>query len=385
MNKIPYNKQYIDNKDKKLVDLSLDQELITTGKKVFEFENNIKQFTKSNFAISCNSGTAALHLALMSIDVKKNDIIIMPAINFIASYSMSKSLNAKIYLSDVDPISGIMRPDLLESCIKKNKIKKIKAIITMHHSGSPKYILEYYKLKKKYNFFIIEDACHAFGSKYKINNKIFITGCCKHSDISTFSFHPVKSITTGEGGALTTNSKIIYKKASLLRSHGIERNISKSHWTYDIKKMGFNYRLSDINCALGIAQLKKINFFVRKRREIANFYLTKLKKLDNIVKLPEVTSNITSSWHLFLISINFKKIKSNKTKLFNFLKSKKIFAQFHYIPVYRFNITKKKYKKLENSEYYFNNSLSIPIYPSLSKKDQRRVIVSIFQFLKKRL
>ena len=231
--RIPYGKQHIDKSDLQMVSKSLKEPLITTGNFVKKFENNLSNFLKVKSAISCNSGTAALHLAFLASDLKKNDIVIMPAINFISAYSMCKQLGAKIYLADVDLETGQMTPKSLLECIKINKLKKIKIILTMYMGGFPENLIEFHKIKKKFNCLLIEDACHAFGSEYKFNKKLIKVGACKHSDISTFSLHPLKPITTAEGGIITTNNELMAKKIKNFRSHGIIRN-NKFHWKYDI-------------------------------------------------------------------------------------------------------------------------------------------------------
>ena len=217
---IPYNKQNINREDIKIVSQSLKEDLITTGKNVEKFELNIKNKIKSKYVVSCSSGTSALHLSLLSLNLNQNDVVLMPAINFISAYNMSKNLKLNIYLVDVDPISGQMTPDTLKNCIKTFNIKKIKVLFTMFLGGYPENIPEFYQLKKKYNFKIIEDACHAFGSKYYYKKKYYNVGSCKHSDISTFSFHPVKSIATGEGGAISTNDKKIYNNLNYIEITG---------------------------------------------------------------------------------------------------------------------------------------------------------------------
>ena len=212
MKKIPYGRQYIDSQDIRIVSKALQEDLITTGRYVKKFEKKISDFLKVKYAVSCNSGTSALHLALMAINLKKDDVIIMPAINFIAVYNMARFMNAKIILSDVDALTGQMTPNLLLECIKNNKLKKIKAIITMYLGGYPENVVEFYKIKKKFKCYLIEDACHALGSRYLFNKKFLPIGSCKHSDISTFSLHPVKTITSGEGGLVTTNNKFFYNR-----------------------------------------------------------------------------------------------------------------------------------------------------------------------------
>ena len=197
------------------------------------------------------------------------------------------------------------------------------------------------KLKKSIIFFLIEDACHALGSKYKFKNKSVHVGSCKHSDISTFSLHPVKTFTTGEGGLVTTNSKLLNSRIKLFRSHGIERN-KKSHWQYDIKEFGFNYRLSDINCALGISQLKKINRFIKSRKTIYNFYKKEFQKFSDIIKVINFSKSCKPSYHLMLVSIDFANTKKTKQKLLKFLQKNSVLAQYHYIPIFKFSAYPKK-------------------------------------------
>jgi dTDP-4-amino-4,6-dideoxygalactose transaminase len=337
---IPYGRQYIDNEDIRFVSEALKQDLITTGRYVKKFENKISKFLKVKYVASCNSGTSALHLALMAIDLKKDDVIIMPAINFVAVYNMARLMNAKIFLADVDPLTGQMTPEKLLECIRYNKLKKIKAIVTMYLGGYPENVVEFYNIKKKFNCNLIEDACHALGSKYFFNKMFLSIGSCRHSDISTFSLHPLKTITTGEGGLVTTDNKTFYNKIVSLRSHGIEKD-ENFHWKYNLNKSGFNYRLSDINCALGLGQLKKINKFIDYRKRIFSFYKSELKEIINSITFPSYKIS-KPSYHLFLISLNFRKIRSTKDKLLKFLKKNRIFCQYHYIPIYKFKIFNQK-------------------------------------------
>jgi dTDP-4-amino-4,6-dideoxygalactose transaminase len=379
--KIPYGRQNINKDDLLIVSKSLKQPLITTGSFVKNFEKKLSKFLKVKNAITCNSGTAALHLAFLASDIKKGDVVIMPAINFISAYSMCKQLGAKIYLSDVDSKTGQMTPQLLVECIKENKIKKIKAVLTMYMGGFAENLLGFYKIKKKYKCLLIEDACHAFGADYSFNKKLIKVGACKHSDISTFSLHPLKPITTGEGGIVTTNNKLIAEKIKNYRSHGIIRD-PKSHWKYDILNYGYNYRLSDINSALGISQLNKIKVFLKKRKKIYENYKSQLDKYKNIISFPKYNKKNKPSYHLVLININFNKTKVDKDMFLRYLNKKNIISQFHYIPIYKFKLLKTKNIKLKNSEKYYKSTLSIPIYHLLERKKQNRVINIIKNFFK---
>lgn len=383
MNIIPYGKQSIDKEDIKTVVRSLKENLLTTGNYVNLFEKKAKEYFKSKFVLSCTSGTAAIHIALKSIDLKKDDIVIMPSINFISSYNISKMLNAKVFLADVDPLTGQMTPELVEECIKINKLKKVKLIITMYLGGYPENIYNFYKLKKKFKCYLMEDACHALGASYKFRNKKIMIGSCYHSDISVFSLHPVKSITSGEGGLITTNSKKIFNKMKLFRSHGIERK--KNYWQYDVILNGYNYRLSDINCSLGLSQFKKINRFIKKRNFIFNRYVKNLISKNNLLNNIKYDKSTKSAFHLFLLSVNFKKLGLTKEHLIKYLLKNKIKPQFHYIPIYKFKIFKEKVKikNFYGTETYFKNSLSIPIFFDLSIAEQDKVIDKIKKFILK--
>ena len=271
MKTIPYGRQHIDKKDIIQVSKTLNKDKITTGTEIIRFENQLNRYLNCSYSTTCNSGTSSLFLAMQAIGIKKNDIVIMPSINFIASYNVAKILGAKIYLADIDPLTGQMSPEKVEECCLKFKIKKVKAIIVMYNAGYPENADKFFRLKKKFKSFIIEDACHALGAEYKLNNKIYKIGSCKHSDIATFSFHPLKTITTGEGGVVTTNSKQLDSKLKKLRSLGIKKN--RNHWKYDVIYNGLNLRLNDFQCSLGISQLKKIRLFLKSRSRIHKFII----------------------------------------------------------------------------------------------------------------
>lgn len=379
MKKIPYGKQFIDDQDKKFVLDSLSNDLITTGPHVQKFEYKISKFFKSKYSYSCSSGTSALHLAMLSIGMKPKDVILMPAINFIASYNMARVMKLKIYLVDVDKNTGQMTPNNVLDCIKKNNLKKIKSLILMYHGGYPENSKKFYDIKKKYKFFIIEDACHALGAEYKYKNKFYKVGSCKHSDVSTFSMHPVKTITSGEGGIISTNNSKISERIKLFRNHGILRK--KKHWDYDIIVNGFNYRLSDINCSLAISQLKKLRFLLNKRKKIYNQYLKKFESFNDCLKIHNYSKSLKPCYHLLIVNIDFKKLVKSKNDFMQHLKKKNIWAQYHYIPIYRFSVYAKKRSEFIGAENYFKNSISLPIFPSLTSKDQNKVVDVIKNYI----
>ena len=300
-------------------------------------------------------------------------------------------LGGKVDFVDIDYIDGNIDINDLNKklLIAKKRGNLPKVVIPVHFAGLPTKQREIYKLSKKYNFKIIEDASHSLGAKY-YNHKV---GNCFASDITVFSMHPVKTITTGEGGVVTTNNKKIYEKIKILRNSGITRdkkyfvnkNYKKYDWYYEQQLLGMNFRMNEISAALGLSQLKKINFFVSKRNKIAKTYK---KYLDNkFLILPKINKNILSAYHLYVIKIKHKKYKDIRNQLFNYLRKKNILVNVHYIPVhsqpYYRKIQKFQRKQLYLSEKHGESSLSIPVYPKLKNKEQFKIIKLINGFLKK--
>jgi len=373
MNYIPYGRQHIDSSDVKAVIKTTKNNLITTGPLVQKFETDLKNYLKAKYATVCTSGTAALHLAILSINLKHGDIFIVPSINFVSICNILNLHKGKIYLADVDPLTGQMTPENLASCIKKNKLKKIRGFVTMYLGGSSNNNVEFYKIKKKYKCLMIEDACHALGASYVYKKKIYKVGSCKHSDICVFSLHPLKSITTGEGGILTTSKKFISNGAHKMRSHGIIKTKKNKHWLYDVESIGLNYRLSDINCALGISQLKKIKKFIHKRLSIISKY-TKEILINDQVSIADKFNKLSAN-HLFRLHINFKELKISKDKFFGIFLKNNVRLQQHYIPIYKFKIYKNlKTDNFKGAEKYFKNTISFPIYFDLTPQKQKKII-----------
>lgn len=369
-----YGSQYIDKDDIEIVSKSLKKQFLTSGPLVNKFENDLKNFFKVKNAHVCNSGTSALFLSFLSIGLTKGDKVILPAINFVAAANVVKFLGADPIFADVNPLTSQMEINNIENCIKNNNIKKIKAIVVMYNGGYPRHIKEYWKLKKKLSCYLIEDACHALGGEYLENSKKQKVGSCNFSDIATFSLHPLKTITTCEGGIVTTNSKKISEKIKLYRSHGILRN--EKFWEYDVKYSGFNFRLSDIQSALGITQLNKIKKIISFRKKIYNIYMKNLNNFKNIITLVSEEKDTSASFHLVIALINFKLLRISKDNFIKTLQKKNIFCQVHYIPNYRFKAFKKN-SKLIGAEKYFRECISLPIHLNLSEKDIYFIISNI--------
>jgi UDP-4-amino-4,6-dideoxy-N-acetyl-beta-L-altrosamine transaminase len=362
---LSYGRQNINQDDINAVVEVLESDFLTQGPKTIEFENDLASYCQVKYAKAVCNGTAALHLAYLAIGLKKNDIVWTVPNTFVATANAALYCGAKVDFVDIDLKTYNMSVECLrEKLIQAKKSGNLpKIVVPVHFAGQSCQMKEIWSLAQEYEFKVIEDACHALGGEY-LNSKI---GNCKYSDMAVFSFHPVKMITTGEGGAIMTNSKSLADKVELMRSHGITKDCSKfinqpdGDWYYEQQVLGFNYRLSDIQSALGISQLKRLDDFVAERRKIAKRYLSGLDR----VTLPYQHPDTNSSWHLFVIKVD------NRKSVFQQLKNQGIMAQVHYIPVTRQPFYSAK--ALKNSEYFYQNCLSLPIYVGLND-DQVQVI-----------
>mgnify|MGYP001466164338 FL=1 len=378
---INYGRHFIDDNDLKSVLNSLKSNKITQGPETISFENDLKKYFKSKFCSVVSSGTAALHLVGKALNWKKGDIVLLPAVTFLATANCVEYSNATVCLVDINKNKNTIDVDEVEKKIRKYR-KKVKAIIGVDYAGYPCDWFKLKKIAKKNKIVLINDNCHAMGTAIKGDKGYAL----KYADIITHSYHPVKSFTTGEGGAILTNNKIIDTKIKILRNHGIV-NRKKSEklkpWLYQMKYLGFNYRMSDINAALGRSQLKKIDKFVRRRNKIAKIYDKNFQKLK-FFQIPPKNKDILSSYHLYSLKIQFKKLKKDKKNFFIYLKKNLINVQVHYIPIYKQPYYKNKYKfkyvDYPNSEILYQNEVSIPIYYSLKEKDITYILKKIFQY-----
>lgn len=379
---ITYSHQTIDQKDIRLVIKTLQSSYLTQGQKIQEFERALQNYVKSKYAIVVNSGTAALHCACYAINLKSGDEVITSPLSFVATANSILYCNAKPVFADVDE-SGLLDPKLAEKAITN----KTKAIITVDYAGQPSYISAVKKICNKYKLILIEDAAHSLGGFYK-NKPVGSL-----ADITCFSFHPVKSITTGEGGAITTNNHNYYEKIIQFRSHGIVKEANKfiykndDPWYYEMHNLGYNFRLTDIQAALGISQLQKLDRFIKTRREIALFYNVNLRDLEKkgLVKLPAERRGIQSAWHLYPLRVDFRKIRFTRKELFNKFKSYGINLQVHYIPIHfqPYYRQKYNYKKgcYPNTELFYEQEISLPLYPSMKEKEIRLVVATVKKYL----
>ena len=375
---IPYSRQNVTKEDIKEVNKVLKSKFLTQGPTVNLFEKKIAKLVNAKFGIATNSATSALHVACLALGLSKNDYLWTTAISFVASANCGLYCNAKVNFIDIDINTfNISIAELEKKLIKAKKNETLpKILVPVHLAGNPTDQKKIFALSKKYGFKIIEDASHSLGAF----NKNEPVGSCKWSDIAVFSFHPVKIITTGEGGMAVTNNKILAEKMKMFSEHGITKHkknfINKidGGWYYEQQVLGYNYRMSDIHAALGINQSKRIKSDNKKRNRLAEVYKKELKNLP--IKFQEIPNDNISSYHLFIILLDDKIRKNKHKKLFKVLREKNILVNIHYIPIYRHPYHNKKINinSFPNSEKYYHSAMSIPLFPQLGPLQQKEII-----------
>lgn len=371
--KIFYGKQFIDWQDIWSVIRVLRSDFLTQGPSVTEFEKAICNYTGAKYAVAVSNATAGLHMAMLVLGIKPDEEVITSPITFLASANCALYVGANPKFADIDSDTACISPAEIE----KNITEKTRVLIPVHFAGQPCDMKAISEIAKKHKLFVVEDAAHAIGSKY-LGKKI---GSCEFSDLTIFSFHPVKNMTTGEGGMITTNNEDLYRKLLLLRSHGMTKDqkyLTKNEgpWYYEMQDFGFNYRMTDIQAALGISQLKKIEKFAKRRKEIVKFYKKEFSGDERFSFLDE-KNFADSCFHLFPLLLNLEKIKFTKKEIFTKLQESGLHLQVHYIPVH----LQPYYQKLgfrlgdfPKAESYYSKTISLPLYFSLSDSDLKHIV-----------
>ncbi len=374
MDFIPYGTQWIDEDDINEVVSVLKSDWITTGPKIKEFEDALCAYVGCNYCVAVNSGTSALDIAVQSLNLPEGSNIITTPFTFVATS------NAIIY-NGLKPVFADICGDTFNidpEDIRRKITEDTKAIIYVDYAGQPCDIKAIREIADEFDLYLIEDACHAIGAEYdgiKIGN---------FADLTIFSFHPVKHITTGEGGAVVTNDEGLYERLSLLRSHGIDKDAQNRYgpdasWAYDMKYLGRNYRITDFQAALGISQLKKLGWFIDKRNELALRYQEILRDVD-VVTLPEVKDNVRHVWHLYTILLDGS---IDRDEFFKYMRNANIGVNLHYIPVYRHSYYVEKFgidaEEFPVTEDVFKRIITLPMFPRMSEQQVEYVVTSISQ------
>ena len=377
MEKINYGRQSIIQEDIDAVVSVLKSDFLTQGPSIDLFEKNFSTFVGSKYAVAVSSATAGLHLSAIALGLKKGDRVITTPITFAASANCVRYLGCQVWLSDIDPDTYLMDLDKLSELISSKPKGFFKAVVAVNFGGLPLNLEKLSRIANEHNLFVIEDACHSPGAYFTNDKGVPIySGSGKYSDLSVFSFHPVKHIASGEGGMITTNSEELYHKIRLLRSHGINRtqNRIEGPWAYDMEALGFNYRLTDFQAALGNSQLKRNTENVKRRNEIADFYKS---NFSDHLKFQKEINNGLNAYHLFVIE------SEDRSGMYNYLKSHGIFCQIHYIPIHYLRYYQSfgyNEADLKHSETYYSRCLSLPMYPSLTDSQLTKIVDLILTF-----
>jgi UDP-4-amino-4,6-dideoxy-N-acetyl-beta-L-altrosamine transaminase len=385
---IPYGRQDIDQDDINSVIEVLKSNFLTQGPVAENFENKVCEYVSARYAVSANSATSALHIACLSLNLGVGDWLWTSPITFVASANCALYCGANIDFVDICETTFTMCPVALEEKLIRAKEENClpKIVIPVHVCGQSADMKAIKNLSKQYGFHIIEDASHAIGGKY-IGERV---GCCRYSDITVFSFHPVKIITTGEGGIAVTNRPELAERMRLFRSHGITRDqklmeaVTDGPWSYQQIALGYNYRMNDISAALGLSQLNKIDKFIRRRRDIADKYNNELTGLP--VELPTESPDCRSSFHLYVVRLKLDQLSISRLEIFSRLRRSGLGVNVHYIPVHTQPYFQRefgfRYGDFPNSERYYEQAISLPIFPKLTPAEQDYAIKSFITAVK---
>jgi UDP-4-amino-4,6-dideoxy-N-acetyl-beta-L-altrosamine transaminase len=385
---IPYGKQDISQEDIDEVLSVLKSDFLTQGPQVPAFENLLTRYTGAQYALAVNSATSALHIACMALDLGEGDILWTTPITFVASANCGVYCGASIDFVDIDADTYNLCPIALEKKLQEAQQRNVlpKVLVAVHLCGQPCDMEKIWALSKKYGFKVIEDASHAIGGSYK-NLKV---GSCKYSDITVFSFHPVKIVTTAEGGAALTNNSTLAEKMSLYRSHGVTRDNKlmkgESHgtWYYQQVTLGYNYRMTELQAALGVSQMARLDDFIESRHTLARKYDRLLKDLP--VKLPFQLEDSYSGLHLYVIRLKLDQLSKTRKQIFDELRDAGIGVNVHYIPVHTQPFYKEKFgfaeREFPQAEAYYEEAISIPMFHGMKEEQLKRVVDSLFKIIK---
>lgn len=390
MKNIPYSHQSINSVDIRQVTEVLKSDWLTQGPRIKEFEDALCEYTGAKYAVAVSSGTAALHLAVLALDVGKQDKLLTSPVTFSASANCALYVGAKPEFIDIDDNTYHLDIHRLEDFLKVPSQKEgVKVVILVHFMGTVADIVAIREICERYGIRVVEDAAHAMGGRYKVGDEWIDVGSCSHSDITVFSFHPIKHITTGEGGAVLCNDRTIYESVLRFRHHGITKedraassllqSCHEQDWYYDIRQVGFNYRITDFQCALGVSQLYRLNSMVERRRELVRLYNIAFAGIEQI-RLPYERGGSYASYHLYVIRVP----PDSRDGLYRYLRDNGVYCQVNYIPAHLFTFYQRELRCQDGdfpvAERFFRECLSLPLYPTLSDWDQRRVIDTIRKF-----
>lgn len=387
---LPYGRQSIDADDIAAVTRILQGDWLTTGPAVAAFEAAAAEKLGAAHAIACSSGTAGLHLAALALDLGPGDFVIVPAMSFSASANAARYVGAEVIFADVDAASGLMGPEQFSAALDRAGDKPVKAVVPVHLNGQCEDMAAISALAASRRIAIIEDACHAIGGDYDDAGKRHTIGACGHSNMAMFSMHAVKTFTAGEGGLVTTNDPKLAVRMAQMRSHGITREPDDfsdtamafdedgavNPWYYELQSLGFNYRITDFQCALAQSQLARLDGFVARRRALAAQYDKLLAKLAPVLQPVARVATCRAAWHLYAVRIEFAALGLSRAQVMGRLRADGIGSQVHYIPIHRQPYYRERYGHIDLPGVidYYDHCLSLPLFPAMADDDVARVV-----------
>ena len=390
---LPYGRQVIEDDDIAAVTEALRADLLTTGPRVEAFEQAFAETVGARHAVACSNGTAALHLSMLALDLQPGDAVIVPAITFTATANCARYQGGEVIFADVDPDDGLMTPQTLAAAIDRLGGRRLAAVLPVHLAGNVVDLPGLRRLAEPHGAALVEDACHALGTTMAFDNRPERVGDGRHSALACFSFHPVKTMTTGEGGMVTTNDDALAERLRLYRTHGISRDPTGfqhrdlafdadgavNPWIYEMQALGYNYRLPDLLCALGLSQLAKLDRFVARRRSLVGRYRTLLGPLAPLVRPVTPPRGCDPALHLFVALIDFAAAGRSRRQVMEALRAQGIGSQVHYIPVHRQPYYRARYGPIDlpGADAYYDRCLSLPLFPSMADSDPERVVAAL--------
>ncbi|MBT4486420.1 MAG: UDP-4-amino-4,6-dideoxy-N-acetyl-beta-L-altrosamine transaminase [Rhodospirillaceae bacterium] len=391
---LPYGRQTIDDDDIAAVTEVLRSDWLTTGPTVAAFEEAFAAKVGAKYAVSCSSGTAALHLAAIALGLGEGDVVIVPSLTFVATANAARYVGADVCLADVDPDTGLMRDQDLRQALERAPAGKVRAVFPVHLNGQSVDMEAISSVAGEHDLAIVVDACHALGTtSVDCDDRKALVGSCQNGELVVFSFHPVKTLAMGEGGMITTNDRDLRDRLLRPRGHGIVREEAefespelacddkgnRNTWYQEMVEIGFNYRASDIHCALGLSQLSKLDSFVAKRQGLARYYDDKLGALAPAVRPVRRVDDCDPAWHLYVVLIDFAALKLTRSEVMARLREWDVGTQVHYVPVHQQPYYQNKYgaQTLPGAESYYARALSLPLFPTMTFEDVDRVVAAL--------
>ncbi len=372
---LPYGKQCIDEDDIAAVAEVLRGDYLTTGPKIKEFEQSLCAATGAKHAVVCGNGTQALHLAALALGIGEGDAVIVPTVTFLATANAVRYCGAEVIFADVNPNTGLLEPEHIEQAMARADGRTVRAVFPVHLKGLSVDAAAIRETADRHGLKVVTDSCHALGTMYGEHP----VGSCAFEDMATFSFHPVKTIAMGEGGAITTSNPDWAEKMARLRTHGMLKTPAMAPWAYEMPELGYNYRATDMQCALGVSQMKKLARFVERRRTLANLYTSLLAPLAPVVTPPPRVNYCNPAWHLYAVQIDFAAAGIDRATLMKRMAAEGVGSQVHYIPVHSQPYYRDRYGDIDlpGARHYYERTLSLPLYPDMSEDDVRKVVATL--------